>query len=65
MEIADLKEKLEKISLGCDRCKAKMCSICPNEKMKKSIRSRLKTLNSSLIKEESLLTKIKNFFIKS
>ncbi|MGL5279583.1 MAG: hypothetical protein ACRC8M_11015 [Cetobacterium sp.] len=64
MEIEELEEKLEKISLGCEKCKAKMCSICPNGQIKKTIRNKLKILNPSLKKEKNLIKKIKDFLTK-
>ena len=64
MGIEELEEKLEKISLGCEKCKAKMCNICPNGQIKKTIKNKLKILNPSLKKEKDLIKKVKDFFIK-
>ncbi|MHA4990677.1 hypothetical protein [Cetobacterium somerae] len=64
MGIEELEEKLEKISLGCEKCKAKMCSICPNGQIKKTIKNKLKILKPSLKKEKSLIKKIKEFLRK-
>lgn len=52
MGIEELEEKLEKISLGCEKCKAKMCSICPNGQIKKTIKNKLKILKPSLKKRK-------------
>ena len=64
MGIEELEEKLEKISLVCEKCKAKMCSICPNGQIKMIIKNKLKILNPSLKKEKDLIKKVKDFFIK-
>lgn len=64
MGIEELEERLEKISLGCEKCKAKMCNICPNGQMKKVIRNKLKILIPSLRREKSLIEKIKEFLLK-
>lgn len=64
MGIEELEERLEKISLGCEKCKAKMCNICPNGQMKRVIRNKLKILIPSLRREKSLTEKIKEFLLK-
>lgn len=64
MGIEELEEKLEKISLDCEKCKAKMCNICPNGQIKKTIRNKLKILNPSLKKEKNLIKKIRDFLKK-
>lgn len=38
MRVEELEEKLEKISLGCEKCKAKMCGICPNGQIKNKLK---------------------------
>lgn len=65
MEIDELEKTLEKISIGCERCKAKMCNICPNGKMKKMIKIKLKDKGIKSEKESTLIEKIKGFFIKN
>ena len=45
MELKKLEERLEQISTGCEKCKAKMCNICPNGKLKASIKDKIKKLN--------------------
>lgn len=42
MELKKLEERLEQISTGCEKCKAKMCNICPNGKLKASIKDKIK-----------------------
>lgn len=64
MGIEELEKKLEKMSLGCEKCKAKICGICPNGQIKKIIKNKLKILNPSLKKEKDLIKKVKDFFIK-
>ncbi len=65
MEIDELEKRLEKISIGCEKCKAKMCNICPNGKMKKMIKTKLKDKGIKSEKESTLIEKIKGFFIKN
>lgn len=58
--IKDFQEKLNRISKNCDTCKAKMCGICPNSKIKKSLKLKLKDLGdcSSSNTVENKITKI-------
>ena len=51
-----LNEHLEKLEGGCLSCRAKMCSVCPREKLKKKIRKELG------IETHSFFEKIKKFF---
>lgn len=68
--IKEIQEKLNKISRNCDICKAKMCGICSNSKIKKSLKLKLKdlgncyssnTLDSKITK---IIKKVKSFFNK-
>lgn len=61
MGIEELEKKLEKISLGCEKCKAKICGICPNGQIKKTI----KNIKSIFKKREGFKKKGKRFFHKN
>lgn len=65
-DIKDIQEKLNRISRNCDTCKAKMCGICPNSKMKKSLKLKLKDLGycsgSNGNKITKIIENIKSFF---
>ena len=54
MDVKELEQKLEKISIGCDNCKAKMCNICPNGQLKTSIRRKIKELSPNSQRDISL-----------
>lgn len=54
----NLKEKLDKILEGCEKCKAKMCHICPNGTLKKRIRAELKEGDN--IQETGILAWLKS-----
>lgn len=60
--VEDLENQLNKILSGCEICKAKVCGICPNGKMKKNIKMELKKIQPE--KEgfsfRTILQKIKN-----
>lgn len=64
-KIEDLQEKLNKISRNCDVCKAKMCGMCPNSKMKKNLKLKLKDLGHNFSSNESdIVEKLKKIFKK-
>lgn len=64
--IKDIQEKLNRILRNCDTCKAKICGICPNSKMKKSLKLKLKNLGycsgSNENKIIEIVKRIKKFF---
>ena len=39
--LREYKEKLDKIEANCRNCHAKMCNICPNNKMKIALRKEI------------------------
>lgn len=57
--IKKTQEKLDKILRNCDTCKAKMCGICSNSKMKKSLKSKLKELGFCSNSNENIVDSIK------
>ena len=40
-DLREYKEKLDKIEANCRNCHAKMCNICPNNKMKIALRKEI------------------------
>ena len=40
-DLREYKEKLDKIEANCRNCHAKMCNICPNNKIKTALRKEI------------------------
>lgn len=43
-KLREYKEKLDKIEVSCRICHAKMCNICPNNKLKIFLRKEIKSI---------------------
>lgn len=56
-------QELEKILNNCGMCRAKMCHICGNDKRKKILKEKVKSLEKEM-KKEGVFEKIKKFFSK-
>ena len=57
MELNQLEERLRKISIGCEKCQAKMCGICPNGRLKKNIKCKINELKPCSQVKVSILKK--------
>lgn len=60
-DLKEYKEKLGKIEANCRNCHAKMCNICPNNKIKTKLRKEIEKFEGSSEKK-SFLKKLKEFF---
>jgi len=60
-KLKECREKLSKIEGNCRNCHAKMCNICPNNKIKTKLRKEIEKFEGSSEKK-SFLKKLKEFF---
>ena len=54
------KEKLDKIEGNCKMCHAKMCNICPNNRLKNSLKKSIENFEGNY-KEKRFWARLKEF----